>query len=114
MHKITEDVVWSDEDISDHIIGSGALSYSWWLDVEQVDNRYYIVVDAEDEVGDAIVRVDAADFADEARKCVAGEWSAYQTGTGQTVADVIRKDDLDADAVDTILQMAVFGEIVYG
>lgn len=114
-YTITEGVIWDDEDIDDHVLGSGALSYSWWGGIEQVGDSFFLTADPQvDEDADMTIRFTRQDFADECRKCLSGEWTAWQTGTGVTIADTIRKDDLDADAVDCILQMIVFGELVYG
>jgi hypothetical protein len=114
MYRITDDVVWTDENIDDIVLGSGATAYEWWLDLEQADGEYIITAEDPEEDGTITVAFTREDFAAACRDAVDGKWTAYMTGTGATAADYIRKDDLDADAVDCIFQMIVWKELVYG
>lgn len=118
MYRITNDVVWTDENIDDIVLGSGATSYEWWLDLTQIGDVYFLTGEnpEADEDDDAPVAASFTrdEFATACRDALDGKWTAYMTGTGETAADYIRKDDLDADAVDCIFQMLVYKELVYG
>lgn len=114
MYRITNDVVWTDENIDDMVLGSGAESYEWWQMIARVGDLFVVTAEDPEEDGTVMVSFTNEEFASACRDAVAGKWTAYMTGTGATVADYIRKDDLDADAVDCILQMIVYKELVYG
>lgn len=118
MFRVTENVAWTEENVDDIVLGSGATAYEWWLDLTQVGDIYFLTGENPegDEDDDAPVSVSFTrdEFVTACQDCLDGKWIAYMTGSGETVADYIRKDDLDADAVDCIFQMLVYKELVYG
>jgi hypothetical protein len=96
------------EEWKDHCFGSGWSLYEWWVDAEQHDN------------GVSAIWYKNADYPE------AGTERGFQTY--QELADVASKvaatdpfvsrqlsaSDLDADAMDRIMQTAFLGEIIYG
>jgi hypothetical protein len=102
---------WDDQDVADHLTGSGATSYSWWRSLtRQADGTTYLVSgDNPDDETEQVVRTVTADDVRRVR--------AEMLGDRHKVNDrVLRdlRDDPDADAVDCLLQVLVYGEVVYG
>jgi hypothetical protein len=93
----------------DHVLGSGAFSWEWWIDYHA------------GEKGVQAVWYDDADNPDESGTPEA--WISYQeianvasdlAETDKFVANQLVNDDFDADGMDRVLQMAFIGEIRYG
>ena len=113
------DVEFTDEDIEVHIIGSGLWQYHWWVD-------YQPIVD-----GFRITFVDPDTGRDERHKNV--YYNDIRRVMGNMLADAYRNPeyyylakkqimdgirigdwDFDAEGADEIMQIAVFGEVIYG
>lgn len=114
------------------VFGTGALSYSWWgnlqwhaqvdeenwgevesyadLDVAEPTDKLFIRSwDGEDEGGSKITEVTFAQI-------VAAVQSALSRGLLDVTSDGVTEDLglFDANEADLVLQLAVFGEPVYG
>lgn len=104
----------TDEDIEDRILGAGADSYEWWVELGRgKDGGYTAIImdESEDtEESDHERTFTGADFLDLCRRVLSGELASQFPG--QVIRD-LANDDLDSDSTDSLLQYLVFGEIVY-
>lgn len=107
-------VRWDDEETADTILGSGCLSeYPWWVDVkgynEEIGKSFTIT--SWDETGQKkmVTEIRYSQLRAIARAIVAGKH-----GVNDRIINDIKRDDIDADSADCILQIAVFGQVVYG
>lgn len=102
---------WTDEQTDDAIIGSGALEYEWWVSADPIDGGYalsaYIDVDK-----NKWMRVQNVSFAKMRRITQEIGWGKHNVR--QEIVDMVKNDDLDADAADCVLQLCMFGTIIYG
>lgn len=97
---------WTDEETDDNVLGSGAEMWDWyvtyihWMDKA---NEYQVTMwDTEaDEEGTPKVFTFTRD---KVRETVAGMLDGF-------TFDV---DDMDACDMDTVIQMLVYGEVVFG
>jgi hypothetical protein len=101
----------SEEEWCDHVFGSGADQWPWWISVGQNSAGDVVIYhqdpDSETYYEDEpeIHYTTLQKLADTASE-MAPEYPAVNLA--------ISNDDFDADAMDLVLQMDVFGEIVYG
>lgn len=67
-----------------------------------------------DDAGDPAEGVTVARFSRDDFRRVAREVAERKHGVRRDIVDYILNDDLDADAVDVIIQIIAFGKVVYG
>ena len=98
----------SRKEIIDHIAGSGAFGYPWYHDLILGAHGFTVSIDdpAQDEGVPMLVKISYQAFAE----IMAKKFAMYQCGVTYGVTSY----DLDADAVDWILQECIFGGQVYG
>jgi hypothetical protein len=106
------------EEWKDHVLGSGAFSWEWWIEVEEGN---LADPDGGTEEGIAVTWYDDADNPDES--ATPSKFLTYQeiadkcselAQTHNAVAQQLRDDDFDACYMDCVLQYAFIGEIRYG
>jgi hypothetical protein len=105
---------WTDENVDDIVLGSGAECWDWYVDgIGQVvggerDGTFLVAfTDGFGNIEDYTFTRD--DFRATARKVAAG-----QTGVRRDIVQDIRNDDLGADAVDVIIQLTVLDDLRFG
>jgi hypothetical protein len=110
------------QDTQDHMLGSGALTWSWWLkaDVTGEDTPDWAVTltcETGDESGTATAAISHAAVMTMARQVIR---TRPQYATSETIENcrnlVFNADETDFDAcsADQLLQMLVLGEIIFG
>lgn len=106
---------WTDEQVDDIVMGSGAETWPWYRDGIAQDvlgpgkyGDYTVELGIEDD------DVTAARFSRDDFRRVAREVAEGKHGVRQDIRDYILRDDLGADAVDVIIQIIVYGKAVYG
>lgn len=115
----------SPQETYDHMIGSGALSYTWWRDCTTTGETDGAVTDdwtatltAEDGATgeDKVVTIDHKTVLAAARKAMADSREDVCRATLRECSHLIFDNDatdFDAGTADELLQLIVFGEIVY-
>lgn len=117
----------SPKDTYDHMFGSGALSYSWWLDTKttgveggtwKVSPDWSVEVTADDgNDGRTTVTVNHAEVMKAARKVLDTPPKYSSDALAQECRHLIFNNDetdFDANSADELLQFIVLGEIVFG
>lgn len=107
-------VSYSAEDIEDAVWGNGSFSYPWWVEAEQGDRQIgWLIVgwigwNPEEIEGTPRANPVSLTYSSwlNAAKAVADQYPWH--------AGHIVEKDIDADLGDMILQMAYYGEVVYG
>jgi hypothetical protein len=107
------------QEVDDIVLGSGADCYDWWrtfryaLDDEPCD--YVFAIDSPDDE-DAVEtgHVTRGAFLGAMQTVCTGGYDKELDGGAAGLKHAIAQNDLDADDVDTLLQLIVFGEVVYG
>jgi hypothetical protein len=117
------------QDTGDHFIGSGALSWEWWRVVEMhgidhpdnADDWRVVVEECYDGVlTGKRVTFDHASVMRAVRLIAAGKAKGIDRDsvTGRECQALIFKGadatDFDASSADSVLQVAAFGEVIYG
>ena len=115
------DVEFSDDDIDLHIMGSGCFMWGWWysVDTAPVSPGFLIKVmdpNHDDEVLSKVItyrsirRVLSNICAD------AYPNAEFYSSAKRTIMEGIRTGDwdFDSDAADQIMQIAMFGKVVFG
>lgn len=126
MHEqqtVTGPAAWTDQEVEDHISGSGAGDSEWYWQLKRSSyepsgdpqgspgRRFRFIVVIDDPSGDN--RQVTAVFAEDDFRRVAIEVMEGVHGANEEVRRAIRNDDLDAEAVDCIIQVIALGEISY-
>ena len=118
------DVEFTDEMIIDHISGGGAFGWEWWYSVNRDDKGY--TIEAENPNGDEVVtKFVSFDGVREAMAQILAGFFVTHTRMGtpigpasayQQIMDGVRTGDfdIDSDGADQIMQIAVFGRVIYG
>ena len=122
---VSLDVEFSDEDVITNIFLSGAFSWGWWQSVDYDTPDGGIVVRVDDPEGDESVNhlpyVEKVILFDDIRR-VMGNICAdaypnpeYYALAKKQIMDGIRTGDFDFDAcgADEIIQIAMFGKVVF-
>lgn len=119
----------SNADLEMHIIGSGALTYSWWrawrpeydydLETNDAPEDWAGVLVAENPKGPGRIQVDLNGPAIRAavNKIARGGVKDLNRIVVAECRNLLWHPDdadLDADAADQVLQVIAFGEVVYG
>lgn len=106
---------WDDEQVDDIVMGSGAEVWPWYLDgIGQVMIAPGKYGDYTVELGLDRDEVTVARFSRDDFRRVAREVAEGKHAVNQRIVDYILNDDLDADAVDVVIQVIALGEVVYG
>jgi hypothetical protein len=103
----------TNEDIELHIFGSGFMSWDWWHEFERSDWGYRI--HAENPVNDNDFSRDCS--YDDIRRTVGDILSGRvqcSLARQQLAFGNVDEMDLDADGADQLMQIVVFGEVVFG
>lgn len=111
----------SPQDTFDHVFGSGATSYSWWLDIEITNAdtpEWSARVRVEDGNDSTVTKtVDHATVLAAARKVIKRAPMYSSTALVRECKNLIfdaDNTDFDANSADELLQFIVLGEIVFG
>lgn len=119
------------QETHDHIMGSGALSYPWWTDVDcdhkltfamgrEAPDGWEFTIEADNPTEEGTVKatVSHADIMRAIRKIIDGKAGKYVSETCRKECRKMIFDldyvDFDADTADQVLQVAIFGEVHYG
>jgi hypothetical protein len=113
---------WTDEQVDDIVMGSGAELWPWYANGHGIGQEVVapgqfgrFTVDIDDNGEDSLIGdVKTVIFTRDRFREVAAELAAGQHEVRWDIRDMIRKNDLDSDAVDVIIQIIAFGEVVYG
>lgn len=108
----TIEFAFTDEDIETHIFGSGFQTWEWWHNFESFDWGYRI--HAENPVNDNDFSRDCS--YDDIRRTVGEILSGkhdFTIARAQLANGNVDEMDLDSDGADQIMQIAVFGEVVF-
>lgn len=114
------DVEFTDEDIDLHIMGSGLWQYNWWVDYQPIVDGWRIsVVDPDTGRGQQHKNVTCDDIRRVMGNMLADAYphpDHYSLAKQQILDGIMRSGDFDfdADGADQIMQIAVFGEVIYG
>ncbi|MDF2915852.1 MAG: hypothetical protein K0S70_69 [Microbacterium sp.] len=109
------------QEVEDLITGTGVLSYSWWLNVEDAPDAMGGTGDAflfthwepDTEGGSVQTTVTAQQIVDAAARVIKGDGAKVDAASARDMAN----DTLgyaDSIAADAVLQLAVFGRVIYG
>lgn len=118
-YKITPWLILTTEDLDDIILGSGALSYPWWLAARgtaEHDGAWIITSsDPDDRDSAPVTLIVTPDMIVKAMRAIIRKDNLVAVGVGprQTIKDQILSEDIDADGADCVLQTAFFGEVIY-
>jgi hypothetical protein len=109
---------WTDDQVDDIVMGSGAEVWPWYVSgIGQVVHSPGVfgeyVVELGLEENDAHPPTEFRFTRDRFRE-VAAELAEGKHGTRWDIRDMIRRDDLDADAVDVVIQVIAYGEVIFG
>lgn len=101
---------WTAEETDDNVTGAGAESWEWYRsEIEQKGDRYEVVMD--DPNGDTPVTYT---FTRARVRTVVTEIAMGKHNVANRIRNYIKADDLDADAMDCVIQIIVYGEVVFG
>ena len=106
-------VVMTEEDLIDHLVYSGADSYSWWRAIEITGTGELLLAadDPADFNGDypAVSKMlPLSEVAEEIQMIL------DNPSTPEQVTKSFADDDIDSDVADMVLQTILFGKIIYG
>lgn len=113
------DVEFSDEDITENILWSGCFQYSWWTDYQEIPGGIRISYCDPDD--DTVPQEHKNVLFSDIRRVMANICADAYPNTGRyslakkQIMDGIRTGDwdFDADGSDEIMQIAMYGEVVY-
>ena len=114
------DVEFSDFDIDENIIYSGLWQYNWWVDYQPtIDGWRITTVDPDTGRDQRCKNVSRDDIRRVMGNILADAYPHpdYYSLAKQQILDGIMRSgdfDFDADGADQIMQIAVFGEVIYG
>jgi hypothetical protein len=103
----------TDEDIEMHIFGSGFGTWDWWQEFYNEEDGY--TIEAENPNADGFIRRFVS--YDKIRSVVGDILSGRvqcSLARQQLAYGNVQEMDLDADGADQIMQIVVFGEVVFG
>lgn len=100
---------WDDAEVEDHLTGSGAGIWPWWKTIERSpDGRFFVEAEDPDNSDANVTKWFTVDEVRRARdEIIAGQHGINDT----TIRDL--RDDADANAIDCLLQILVYGDVVY-
>jgi hypothetical protein len=109
------------QDTQDHILGAGALSFDWWLkaDTKNFDTPEWecTITGGEGDSDDKTVVVNHAAVMKAAR-AILKKSPPYVTSAlireCRNLVFNVDECDFDANSADELLQVVVFGEVIYG
>ena len=104
----------SDEDIDLHIMGSGFNMWEWWQALNNQPSEGFIGVAAENPYDGGVVtkRVLYDDIRRVIGEILSGQHD-FTIAREQLANGNLDEIDLDADGADQIMQIAVFGKVVF-
>jgi hypothetical protein len=113
---------WTDEQVDAIVMGSGAELWPWYqsghgIGQEVIAPGQYgrFTVDIDDNGEDSLFGdVKTVVFTRDDFRRVAAELAEGKHKVRWDIRDLIRKNDLDADAVDVVIQIIAYGEVVFG
>ncbi len=101
---------WTPEEAEDNILGAGADCWDWYVNLGEQGDGFVVEMVDPDNDGATVERIFTADeYIQVAEEIVAGKREA-----NERIRGYIKNDDIDADAGDCILQILLFGTVVYG
>ena len=102
----------TDEDIEMHIFGSGFQTWDWWHEFERFAWGYRI--HAENPMNDSDFSCDCTydDIRRTVGEIISGKHNVFLP-RHQLANGNVDEMDLDSDGADQIMQIAVFGEVVF-
>lgn len=117
--RVSLDVEFSDDDITENILWSGCFQYTWWTDYQEIPGGIRISYCDPDD--DTVPQEHKSVLFNDIRRVMGNMLAnAYPNAGGYALAnrqimDGIRTGDWDFDAwgSDQIMQIATFGEVVY-
>lgn len=106
-------VAMTEEALVDHLVYSGADCYSWWRSIEITDTGELLLAadDPKDYNGEepAVSKMlPLSEVAEEIQMIL------DNPSTPEHVIRSFADDDVDSDAADVILQILLFGKVIYG
>jgi hypothetical protein len=106
---------WTDEETDDNVMGSGAETWEWYITDIKVDDATdeYMV-----EMSDPNSEVDGGTnvyfFTRGKVRSTVTDMAMGRLPVNDRIRKSAQVDDLDADAMDCVIQWIVYGEIIFG
>jgi len=100
----------TEQEIIDHLTGSGADEYSWYEDLYYDESLSRICVAMADGEGGT----HWASFTPEELEKIIFTIIAGDDAPAKQIARAVRHDDFDSDDADIVLQIATLGTVVFG
>ncbi len=110
---VRQPIAMSEEDLVDHLVYSGASSYSWWHAITVTDaGELLLAADdpgSRDEEADTVSRlIPLVEVVEEIQMIL------DNPKTPESVIRSFVEEDIDSDVADWLLQTLLFGETIYG
>jgi len=106
---------WTDEETDDHVTGSGADQWEWYATYIGISDGNYTVFMydgvSEDEEDRRLFRFTRGAVRSMVTKVMMGKTEIQR---GSRNYEAFKDDDPDAVAMDSLIQLVVYGRIVYG
>lgn len=106
---------WTDEETDDNVLGSGADGWDWYLTNINWDastSEYVVTMsdpNGEHEDSEKVYR-----FTRGKVRSTVTDMAMGKLPVNDRIRGYAKKDDLDSDAMDCVIQWIVYGEIVFG
>jgi hypothetical protein len=109
----------TDDDIDLHIFGSGFEYYGWWWQFKTVDNGYVVTAEDPNYPDDGVKTISKTVSNDDIRRVMGEILERKHQYTGNArwqIQNGIGAGDfeIDADGADLIMQVAMYGKVVFG
>lgn len=111
--QINKQIMMTQEDIEDHLLGAGAGTYPWWRTIDVTEDGCLLLeADSESDIDGTEPPVSRKMTFDE----VAQEIQAMLDNP-KCISSIVRgfeEEDIDSDVADLVLQTLLFGNPVFG
>ncbi len=106
-------IAMTEEDLVDHLVYSGADSYSWWRTIEVTDAGELLLAadDPKDFNGEEPAVSKLIPFVEVVEEI---QMILDNPDTPEQVIRAFVEDDVDSDVADVVLQTILFGTVIYG
>jgi hypothetical protein len=112
---VRQPIAMSEEDLVDHLVYSGASSYSWWHAITVTDTGELLLsaddprdYDGEEPAVTVSKLIPLSEVAEEIQMIL------DNPKTPEVVTRAFVEEDIDSDVADWLLQTILFGETIYG
>lgn len=104
---------WTDEETDDNVLGSGADQWEWYdsaIEWDDVKCVYRVIMQHENDDDLSI----PMSFTRGKVRSTASEIMVGEHNLNDRIVGYFRNDDPDADAMDCLIQVIVYGKVVFG